>query len=156
MADFNVYVEAKAMRQAEKHVRKMTGEGKEGMGLLVGNRFSWHGTEYVLVDGFVTAENDSTAVRVNFSEEAFPELAKMLRRKMKGGMVVGWLHSHPGYGCFLSSTDISTQERFFDEEFHVAMVVDPTKEENGGMLKRAFRVEFGEPYEIAFAVVERK
>ncbi len=62
----------------------------------------------------------------------------------------------PGYGCFLSSTDVATQENFFGEPFHFAVVVDPTKEEEGQVVKRAFRVEFGEPYEIPFAVVERK
>ncbi len=156
MPEFEVYVEAKAMRQAEKHVQALAREGREGMGLLVGNRFVWQGTEYVWVDGFTTADNDSTAVRVSFSEEAFPQLAKMLRKKIRDRMVVGWLHSHPGYGCFLSSTDVATQENSFGEPFHVAMVVDPTKEGDGGMLKRAFRVEYGEACEVSFAVVERK
>ena len=25
-------------------------------------------------------------------------------------MVVGWYHSHPGFGCWLSSVDINTQQ----------------------------------------------
>jgi hypothetical protein len=25
-------------------------------------------------------------------------------------MVVGWYHSHPGFGCWLSGTDINTQQ----------------------------------------------
>ena len=27
-------------------------------------------------------------------------------------MVVGWYHSHPGFGCWLSGVDISTQQSF--------------------------------------------
>jgi len=153
---FEVYLDCKAMRAAEKHVRQMAEDGREGMGLLLGSRHSWQGREYVWVDGFATAENDSTAVRVSFSQEAFPQLAKMLRKKMKDRLVVGWLHSHPGYGCFLSGTDVATQENFFGEPFHVAVVADPTREEQGQMEKRAFRVEFGEAYEVSFAVVDKK
>ena len=26
--------------------------------------------------------------------------------------MVGWYHSHPGWGCWLSSTDINTQSSF--------------------------------------------
>ena len=27
-------------------------------------------------------------------------------------MVVGWYHSHPGFGCWLSSVDVNTQQVF--------------------------------------------
>ena len=27
-------------------------------------------------------------------------------------MVVGWYHSHPGYGCWLSGVDVNTQQSF--------------------------------------------
>jgi COP9 signalosome complex subunit 5 len=38
--------------------------------------------------------------------------------------VVGWYHSHPGYGCWLSGIDVSTQtlNQQFQEPF-VAIVV---------------------------------
>lgn len=28
-------------------------------------------------------------------------------------MVVGWYHSHPGFGCWLSSVDVNTQQVIF-------------------------------------------
>lgn len=33
-------------------------------------------------------------------------------------MVVGWYHSHPGFGCWLSSVDINTQQVSW---FHLSM-----------------------------------
>ena len=27
-------------------------------------------------------------------------------------MVVGWYHSHPGFGCWLSGVDMNTQQSF--------------------------------------------
>ena len=29
-------------------------------------------------------------------------------------MVVGWYHSHPGFGCWLSGVDINTQQVVYD------------------------------------------
>ena len=43
-------------------------------------------------------------------------------------LVVGWWHSHINIGCFLSETDIRTQEAFFPEVNQVALVVDPIKD----------------------------
>jgi COP9 signalosome complex subunit 5 len=42
--------------------------------------------------------------------------------------VVGWYHSHPGYGCWLSGIDVSTQmlNQQFTEPF-LAVVIDPTR-----------------------------
>ena len=43
-------------------------------------------------------------------------------------MVIGWYHSHPGYGCWLSGIDVSTQKlhQNYEEPF-VAVVVDPIR-----------------------------
>ena len=41
--------------------------------------------------------------------------------------VLGWYHSHPGYGCWLSGIDVATQllNQTYQEPF-VAIVIDPT------------------------------
>ena len=33
--------------------------------------------------------------------------------------VVGWYHSHPGFGCWLSSVDVNTQDVCIDCENHL-------------------------------------
>ncbi|KAL5709380.1 proteasome regulatory particle subunit RPN11 [Ranunculus cassubicifolius] len=55
--------------------------------------------------------------------------------------VVGWYHSHPGYGCWLSGIDCSTQmlNQQFQEPF-LAVVVDPTRTVTAGKVEiGAFR-----------------
>ena len=32
-------------------------------------------------------------------------------------MVVGWYHSHPGFGCWLSSVDINTQQVILNHSY---------------------------------------
>ena len=47
--------------------------------------------------------------------------------------VVGWYHSHPGYGCWLSGIDVSTQmlNQQFQEPW-LAVVIDPTRTVSAG------------------------
>ena len=47
-------------------------------------------------------------------------------------MVVGWYHSHPGFGCWLSGVDINTQQSFEALTSRaVAVVVDPIQSVKG-------------------------
>ena len=36
----------------------------------------------------------------------------MLKQTGRAEMVVGWYHSHPGFGCWLSGVDMNTQTSF--------------------------------------------
>lgn len=55
-----------------------------------------------------------------------------LRSLCRPEMVVGWYHSHPGFGCWLSGVDINTQQSFEAlSERAVAVVVDPIQSVKG-------------------------
>ena len=45
--------------------------------------------------------------------------------------IVGWYHSHPGFGVFLSEHDLFIQENFFSSPGQVAWVYDPHTDEEG-------------------------
>ena len=54
---------------------------------------------------------------------------------------IGWYHSHPGFGCWLSSVDINTQQSF--EQLNsraVAVVIDPIQSVKGKVVIDAFRL----------------
>lgn len=36
----------------------------------------------------------------------------MLKQTGRPEMVVGWYHSHPGFGCWMSGVDMNTQQAF--------------------------------------------
>lgn len=77
----------------------------------------------------------------------------MLEQTGRKENVVGWYHSHPGFGCWLSSVDVNTQKTF--EQLSpraVAVVVDPIQSVKGKVVIDAFRLmdpatmmKFGEP-----------
>lgn len=66
------------------------------------------------------------------------ELLKMTGRHEMG---VGWYHSHPGFGCWLSGVDINTQKSFEALGARVvAVVIDPIQSVKGKVIIDAFRL----------------
>lgn len=45
--------------------------------------------------------------------------------------IVGWYHTHPGFGVFMSGTDQATQRQVFGMPWQVAVVYDPLNGEYG-------------------------
>ena len=113
----------KMMKQCAAYAKKHL----EAMGYLVGDYCRWKNKEYTIVEDAVTSDLETTSVSVHFQafEKAFDQLDKI----DFDYVIVGWYHSHPGHGCFMSVTDISTQKRMFNKSFHIAIVVDPINKE---------------------------
>ena len=69
------------------------------------------------------------------------KMLDMLKVTGRQEMVVGWYHSHPGFGCWLSGVDMNTQQSF--EQLNpraVAVVVDPIQSVRGKVVIDAFRL----------------
>ena len=58
-----------------------------------------------------------------------------------GEQVVGWYHTHPGFGVFLSGMDLFIHENFFDLPHQAAVVYDPLNGDLGCFLWRGGRAE---------------
>ena len=73
------------------------------------------------------------SISVEAVDEVFQtKMMEMLSETGRNEVVVGWYHSHPGMGCFLSGVDIEMQHGF--ERLHkrsVAVVVDPIQSVRG-------------------------
>ncbi len=46
-------------------------------------------------------------------------------------VIVGWYHTHPGFGIFLSGMDQFIHQNFFTQCWHIAMVLDPLAHQSG-------------------------
>jgi proteasome lid subunit RPN8/RPN11 len=119
------YVKRNAFEILKDHCRLMAKEDNEAMGLLVGQAFSWNGKMYSVVHNAITAPLESSKTSVRFERDGFESLFIDLDRVAQNHILVGWYHSHPGYGCFMSEKDILTQREMFRQPFHVAIVIDP-------------------------------
>ncbi|GMM28161.1 COP9 signalosome catalytic subunit [Martiniozyma asiatica (nom. inval.)] len=68
---------------------------------------------------------EGTESRVNPGNDSYQFMLEYLNND-PGDLVVGWYHSHPGFGCWLSKIDIETQKLQQGwEDPYVAIVVDP-------------------------------
>jgi proteasome lid subunit RPN8/RPN11 len=62
---------------------------------------------------------------VTFTHDAWSTVHSTLESDFPGQQIVGWYHSHPGFGIFLSRHDLFIHENFFSDPRQVAYVVDP-------------------------------
>lgn len=83
------------------------------------------GRYHVMIESFVPIKSEmdnpmhlefsvrSLTIELGAAQDRYPDL-----------VVVGWFHTHPGHGLFLSKPDLQIQRGFFDEKFQFAMEVD--------------------------------
>jgi len=147
---FPVYIELKAVVEAVSHA--LEGFPSEVIGFLVGMPYEWGGETYVYITATLRGKAVASETHVEFADDSLGEVVQSLRENHPDSVLVGWYHSHPGYGCFLSPTDLASHVSCFTMPYHVAMVVDPVKREMA-----FFRVRSISEYEqICSAVVRRK
>lgn len=129
---------ALALMKMNAHCKR--GGHIEVMGMVQGYA---SGDAFVVTDAFELPV-EGTETRVNAQAEAneymvaYTQAFEASGRKEK---VVGWYHSHPGYGCWMSGIDVNTQQlnqRHFEP--FVALVIDPLRTSATGKVEiGAFR-----------------
>merc|ERR1739848_728844 len=132
-----VYISSLALLKMLKHGR--AGVPMEVMGLMLGEFVD----EYTVkvVDVFAMPQS-GTGVSVEAGDPVFQaKMLEMLKQTGRPECVVGWYHSHPGFGCWLSGVDINTQQSFEAlSPRAVAVVVDPVQSVKGKVVIDAFRL----------------
>jgi proteasome lid subunit RPN8/RPN11 len=85
----------------------------------------------IVTHAFAADGGNETAISFEYTARAWEALTPQLQSLPDGCVVVGSYHSHPGLGVFLSSTDLYTQADVFNQDWQIALVVDPIKEDVG-------------------------
>ncbi|GAW24306.1 hypothetical protein ANO14919_138900 [Xylariales sp. No.14919] len=142
----HVRISAVALIKMVMHAR--SGGSIEVMGLMQGYT---DGDTIVVTDAFGLPV-EGTETRVNAQDDANEYMIQYLQLSRDQGSreenVVGWYHSHPGYGCWLSGIDVGTEQmqQKFNDPF-VAVVIDPDRTISAGRVEiGAFRT-FPDNYE---------
>ncbi|KAL9710007.1 COP9 signalosome catalytic subunit rri1 [Leucoagaricus gongylophorus] len=113
-------------------IHARSGVPHEIMGLMQGKVM---GNTLIIMDSFALPVQ-GTETRVNAANEANEYMVEYTDKSEKAGRlenVIGWYHSHPGYGCWLSGIDVNTQlnNQKFQDPF-VAVVIDPNRTISAG------------------------
>jgi proteasome lid subunit RPN8/RPN11 len=124
----------------------------EVCGVLVGNVYRDQSGPYLHIEANVRGNNASgKAAQVTFTADTWNHIQKVMEEQYDQDKIVGWYHTHPGFGIFLSDMDLFIQNNFFGEAWQVAYVYDPKSNEQGLFLRRG-----GQTIREKFLVDEEK
>jgi proteasome lid subunit RPN8/RPN11 len=121
-----VVMEAEVARQIRQHAR--TSMKAEVCGVLIGSTEHERMTVEACIQGINAAQGGA---HVTFTQDTWEHIYKIKDKEYPDQKIVGWYHSHPGFGVFLSEHDLFIQENFFSNPQQVAWVFDPHTDEEG-------------------------
>lgn len=128
--DLHIFMNESILRGVVDYSK--TDLGHELGGVFVGDLFSWKGKPYLEVAGYIKATKyQNTAASFTFTHDTWSGITREREQKYNDKLVVGWHHTHPGYGIFLSGTDMFSHKNFFNLPWMFALVVDPRAETLG-------------------------
>jgi proteasome lid subunit RPN8/RPN11 len=106
--------------------------GHELGGVFVGDLYSHKGVLWLDIAGYVRAEHyENTAASFCFTHDSWSAISRVREGRFGDRTVVGWHHTHPGYGIFLSGTDMFSHRNYFNLPWMFALVVDPRQDTLG-------------------------
>jgi proteasome lid subunit RPN8/RPN11 len=128
--EFRVFLSEQAFDRAV-----LRGDGdttREIGGVLVGEILRDDAGPYLKIDSTVDALHaEEKGAELTFTHATWEHIHKEMDGKHKDKKIVGWYHTHPGFGIFLSDRDQFIQKSFFNLPFQVAFVYDPKSREHG-------------------------
>ena len=100
----NIYISQAVYKEIHKFTKNKT--TNESGGMLVGTVIEEFGKTNIVISGFVEAKFcEATPTTLKFTHETWEFVHKEIEKKHKGKKIVGWIHTHPDFGIFLSEYD---------------------------------------------------
>jgi proteasome lid subunit RPN8/RPN11 len=122
----SVVMEAEVARKIRQHSRSSM--KAEVCGVLIGNTENERTVIEACIPGINAAQGGA---HVTFTQDTWEHIYKIKDQQYPNEKIVGWYHSHPGFGVFLSEHDLFIQENFFSSPQQIAWVFDPHTDEEG-------------------------
>lgn len=105
---------------------------KELGGILLGTAVERGGIHTVEIMGHIVARyTDAEQGSITFTHRTWQYINEERERQYPSLKVVGWYHTHPGFGIFLSNYDKFLHQHFFPDPWYVAYVIDPKSQRRG-------------------------
>jgi proteasome lid subunit RPN8/RPN11 len=150
---FQSIIRQSVLNQIHRH--GLSAQEIEVCGVLVGNVYHdslgpWLYVEYAIEGNHASQK----AAQVTFTADTWTHIQSVMDREYTDKRILGWYHTHPGFGIFLSDMDLFIQDNFFPEPWQIALVYDPKAKEEGLFLWKkgrpdpsAFLIEVDAPQE---------
>ncbi len=121
---FKVFITNRVIERIARDVNRPF----ERIGLLMGTLQD----QSLWVNDIIPGGDEMNEVSCAFPPKRLAEVADDIVEGRIDGSIVGWYHSHPGHGLFLSQTDLQTHMGFYQfSPYAVSLVADPHAGEFG-------------------------
>lgn len=134
LAAVDITIEEPALRASQAHA--LSSLNREVAGVLVGprpekqpdGRYRVH-----ILDTIIAKYTVMHGASVTYTPESWRYMTDKLHERYpdETAVIVGWYHTHPGFGIFLSGMDLFIHQNFFTQIWHVAFVLDPRAQNSG-------------------------
>jgi len=132
---YPIFFQQEAVIALQDHIKSSPTQAI--FGFLIGDvyRDPETGVLYTIIDKTLKL---SQAIYGDKTEVVVSRLWDRMQEQLKkaAGTLLGWYHSHPGQGGYLTTHDVETHEKFFTDPWQVAILVAA---EAGGVTGRFFR-----------------
>lgn len=129
-ASFSIILDEDAHRQMLAYAA--TDLNREMAGVILGS-YEQHGEGIVVWVKAAIEARDALGERasVKFTHKSWEHINEVKDRFFPELKIVGWFHTHPGFGIFLSEYDRFIHKNFFNLPWQVAFVADPRAKTEG-------------------------
>ncbi len=108
-------ISTEVAQQIRQHAR--SNRKTEVCGVLIGSEHSGITKVEACIAGESAAQGGA---HVTFTQDTWEHIYKIKDRDYPDERIMGWYHSHPGFGIFLSDHDTFIHKNFFSSEAQVA------------------------------------
>lgn len=129
-ADFRIHFHPAAHGRAVAHAKEST--SVEICGVLVGDFGQDTDGPFVRISDIIRCDTATKKfAEVTFTHDSWTQINREMDTRFASLRIVGWYHSHPDFGIFLSDRDVFIQQNFFSGPGQIAFVVDPVRDAEG-------------------------
>lgn len=128
--DKNIYI----LQSVYKEIHEFTKDKLtvESGGMLMGYTIQANGKTNIIIDGFIEGKHsEGTPTTLKFTHETWDYVHKEADEHFPNDKIIGWIHTHPNFGIFLSNYDKFIHQNFFNDENQIAYVIDPIQHIEG-------------------------
>jgi proteasome lid subunit RPN8/RPN11 len=152
-----VFVTQSAFQAINQHAN--TDLDNEVGGWLAGRWFqdTESGRDYVIVEALLPAQQvRSGSTFLTFTHDSQVAMLAALEERYANKGIVGWYHTHPRMGIFLSGYDLWLHDHFFPHPWQVALVVEPHTHTAGFFVRDGDQQLDGRRYSGFYELQNRK
>jgi proteasome lid subunit RPN8/RPN11 len=132
LGDLPIFLDHRAADAIERHALSDT--SVELGGILLGKECIDEATNapFVWITQSLEAKHyENTQASFTYTHDSWEEINRERDKRFPDLDIVGWYHTHPSFGIFLSHHDVFIHQHFFDQVLQVAYVVDPIQQTRG-------------------------